>query len=181
VAVAFCHWVFIYGPHQNLLSDNGPQFSSKFFQACCQILGVKQAFTTPYHPQANGQVERHNRTILSQPRKYIGYHQDDWDLFNRALTYAYNTQVHSSTNVSPFELVLSRPSKQSIIQYEANPNQLEASVSQVDDFRTAFLVRLHGIREKATRSIQLAGLSYQRHANRNVRSLALDKLVGSTV
>jgi hypothetical protein len=73
VASAFCHhWVFVYGTPRLLLSDNGTQFNSKFFQACCQILGIHQKFTTAYHPQCNGQVERFNRTILSQIRKYIG-------------------------------------------------------------------------------------------------------------
>ena len=72
VAQAFCyHWVFVYGMPKTLLSDNGTQFSSKFFQACCIELGIKQVFTTAYHPQCNGQVERFNRTILSQLRAYV--------------------------------------------------------------------------------------------------------------
>jgi transposase InsO family protein len=113
------HWVFVYGAPRLLLSDNGTQFNSKFFQACCQILGIHQKFTTAYHPQCNGQVERFNRTILSQLRKYIGEHQNDWDLFNGALTYAYNTQVHTPTGCTPFELILSRPPSTLILQPES--------------------------------------------------------------
>lgn len=36
-------------------------------------------------------------------------HPTDWDLYTGMLTYAYNTEVHSSTAFSPFDLVLSKP------------------------------------------------------------------------
>jgi hypothetical protein len=39
----------------------------------------------------------------------VGKHQNDWDLYHGALTYSYNNQIHYSTGVTPFELVLSRP------------------------------------------------------------------------
>jgi hypothetical protein len=69
VARAFCdHWVYSYGPPLSLLTDNGPQFTAKFFLAVCAELGVKKIFTTAYHPQTNGQVERYNRTILASLR-----------------------------------------------------------------------------------------------------------------
>ncbi|CDF35613.1 unnamed protein product [Chondrus crispus] len=66
IAQAFVHhWVFVYGPPVKLLSDNGTQFTARFFQNVCRILGIRNVFTTTYHPQANGQVERFNRTLTS--------------------------------------------------------------------------------------------------------------------
>ncbi len=82
----------------------------------CLILGVENLFTTTYLPQCNGQGERFNRTILDAWRHYVADHQHDWDLFSDAVTFAYNTQVHSVTKVSPFELVLSRPPNPLAIQ-----------------------------------------------------------------
>jgi transposase InsO family protein len=59
VAQAFCdHWVFVHGPQVSSITDNGPQLTAKFFQAACAELGTKKTFTTAYHPQTNGQVER---------------------------------------------------------------------------------------------------------------------------
>ena len=70
VSKDFCgHWVFQYGPRAHLLSDNGGQFTAKFFQDVCAILGVRKLLTTAYHPQTNGQVERFNRTILAGLRR----------------------------------------------------------------------------------------------------------------
>jgi transposase InsO family protein len=65
VAKAFCDYlVFVYGPPVSFITDNGPQFSAKFFQAACAELGIKKVFTTAYNPQTNGQVERYNRTLV---------------------------------------------------------------------------------------------------------------------
>ena len=110
VAKAFVHhWAFPYGAPIWLLSDNGKQFIAKLFRETCQMLGVKKLYTTTYHPQSNGQVERFNRTILASLRHYVAEHPKDWDLFSDAPTYAYKTQAHESTSVAPFELVLSCP------------------------------------------------------------------------
>jgi Integrase core domain len=101
-------WVYLYGPPRLLLSDNGRQFTSAFFKTCCQAMGVQHIFTSAYHPQANGQVERFNRTILARLRALAGEEQGTWDLYSTAITYAYNTQVHASTGYAPFDLILSR-------------------------------------------------------------------------
>ena len=184
VATAFCHhWVFVYGPPKILLSDNGTQFNSKFFRSCCLILGVEQRFTTAYHPQTNGQVERFNRTILSQLRKYIGEHQKDWDLYNGALTYAYNTQVHSSTGFTPFELVLSRPPQTTIMstQYAKEELARTVTVGEVDQLRLDFLRRLRCLVAEAHHSKSRSGHRYQMHANKTVRQLYADRLVDKWV
>ena len=121
VAKAFIHhWVFPDGAPVWLLSDNGKQVIAKLIRETCRMLGVKNLYTTTYHPQTNGQVERLNRTILASLRHYVAEHAKDWDLFSDALTYAYNTQAHESTSVAPFELVLSRPPAP--LAFEATPS-----------------------------------------------------------
>ena len=109
VSVAFVeHWLFSYGPPECVISDNGKQFAAKFFQAVCELLGMN-VFTSTYHPQTNGQVERYNRTILAMLCNYVNENQNDWDDFASVLTYAYNNHVHRSTGTTPSDLVLSRP------------------------------------------------------------------------
>ena len=70
-------WVFTYGTPENLISDNGKKFTARFFLDFCRILNVHNSFTTTYHPQANGQVERFNRTIVSAIRAYVSDHPLD--------------------------------------------------------------------------------------------------------
>ena len=119
VAIAFVeHWVFKYGPPKTLLSDNGSNFASKFFQRMCSYIGVANMYTSTYHPQTNGQVERYNRKILAMLRNYVNEHQDDWNEYVTALTYAYNTSVHRSTGTTPFDLVLSHPPARFTLHYD---------------------------------------------------------------
>ncbi len=110
VAITFTNeWALTYGPPADILADNGGCFTSKFFTSVCQTLNVRNKFTTTYHPQTNGQVERYNRTLKAMLKSYLDDHPHDWDLYARTLTYAYNCQPHTSTSLAPFELILSRP------------------------------------------------------------------------
>jgi len=54
---------------RSVLTDNGPEFNSKFLLEVYLILGIQDSLTSTYHPQTNGQAERYNRTILSAIRK----------------------------------------------------------------------------------------------------------------
>ena len=101
-------WVSCYGPPSKLLSDQGSQFMSKFFIAAMKMLGTETVRTTAYHPQTNGQVERYNRTLVTQLRHYVADEPRRWDELLPVLTMAYNCQPHRSTGIAPFELILPR-------------------------------------------------------------------------
>ena len=47
-----------------IISDNGRKFDSQGFRDFCSGLGIKNQFSSPGHPQANGQTEVTNRTLL---------------------------------------------------------------------------------------------------------------------
>ena len=53
-----------YGIPRVLISDNGKQFDNSAFRNFCSELGIKNHYSSPAHPQANGQVEVMNRTLL---------------------------------------------------------------------------------------------------------------------
>ena len=50
----------IHGISKTILSDQGPQFASKFMEDLTKVLGTKRKLSTAYHPQTNGQTERIN-------------------------------------------------------------------------------------------------------------------------
>ena len=166
VAKAFAkEWVFAYGPPTTVLSDNGKQFTANFFQSLCRILGTKNVYTTTYNPKCNGQVERFNRTILAALRHYLDDHPKDWDLFTDALTYAYNTQVHSSTNASPFELVLARKPRH--LAMNVNPELEELSTGPFD--KMAWLKRLRVLVETANTELGKAQNRYKKNFDKRIK------------
>ena len=53
-----------YGIPRVLVFDNGKQFDNSAFRNFCSELGIKNHYSSLAHPQANGQVEVTNRTLL---------------------------------------------------------------------------------------------------------------------
>ena len=47
-----------------IISNNGQQFDSQGFKDFCSNLGIKNQFSSPGHPQANGQAEVTNQTLV---------------------------------------------------------------------------------------------------------------------
>ena len=52
-----------YGLPEQLVSDNGPQFTSAEFESCMKANGVKHIRTSPYHPASNEEAERFVQTF----------------------------------------------------------------------------------------------------------------------
>ncbi|GJX44478.1 reverse transcriptase domain-containing protein [Tanacetum coccineum] len=47
-----------------IITDNGTQLINDPFKSLAEGLGIKLVSTSVYHPQANGAVERANRSIM---------------------------------------------------------------------------------------------------------------------
>ena len=56
--------IYRFGIPRMIISDNGRQFDSQGFRDFCSGLGIKNQFSSPGHPQANGQAEMTNQTLL---------------------------------------------------------------------------------------------------------------------
>ena len=93
-------------PHQ-LVSDNGPQFTSDEFAVFLRRNGVKHTRCTPYHPSSNGEAERFVRTFKQAMK--AGRH-DGLPLSHRLQSFllTYRSTPHSTTNRAPCELFLGR-------------------------------------------------------------------------
>ena len=162
VAVAFVNeWVFKYGPPRTLLSHNGSQFVSLFFQRVCQVISIMSSFTTTYHPQTNGQAERFNRSLLAMLRCYVEDHPADWCRYARALCFAYNTAVHRTTGTTPFDLVLSRPPPEFSVDHQPNRGKRPVRQDFVDRLKIAL--------GKATRSLRKTQERYKRDFDKRIR------------
>ncbi|GFS98067.1 hypothetical protein TNCV_2855121 [Trichonephila clavipes] len=64
VAKAFYSgWISRSGHPLRLTTDQGTQFEASLFDALSKFLGTEKRHTTPYHPAANGQLERFHRQL----------------------------------------------------------------------------------------------------------------------
>ncbi|CDI87292.1 Pol polyprotein, related [Eimeria praecox] len=62
--------------------------------------------SSAYHPQSDGQTERVNCTLEQMLRTYIQSDEREWERLLPALGLAYNTTSHSSTELSPLEVMI---------------------------------------------------------------------------
>ena len=53
-----------FGVHKVLVFDNGRQFDNTLFWDFCAHFGIQNHYSSPTHPQANGQAEVANRSLL---------------------------------------------------------------------------------------------------------------------
>jgi transposase InsO family protein len=58
-------WILLFGPPEKLLSDRGKVFLGDVIRRICGKVGTKKNFTTGYHPQTDGCIERFNRTLCT--------------------------------------------------------------------------------------------------------------------
>ncbi|CDI78777.1 hypothetical protein EPH_0048820 [Eimeria praecox] len=89
-----------------LISDRDPRFQSLVWEQLCHRFRIKRAMSSAYHPQSHGQTERVNRTLEQMLRTYIRSDEREWERLLPALELAYNTTSHSSTELSPFEVMI---------------------------------------------------------------------------
>lgn len=97
-----------YGLCQQILTDQGKQFESKFFKEICELLDIDKKRSASFHPQTNGIQERFNRTIADMLIKYVSANQRDWDEFLPMLLLAYRSSIHESTKQTPYAMFFGR-------------------------------------------------------------------------
>jgi hypothetical protein len=91
-----------HGLPDEIISDRGTTFTSKFWKSLVEQLGVKHKLSTAYHPQTDGQTERMNQTLEQYLRHYINFRQNDWVSLLPIAQLAYNRTTTETTKVSPF-------------------------------------------------------------------------------
>jgi len=96
-------WVLEYGVPFELQSDNGSQYVNQVISALVNILQMRHHRVVPYHPQANGIVERTNKEIVKHLKCLVLSFGDidDWSEMVPLVEHIVNNTVHSALGVSP--------------------------------------------------------------------------------
>ena len=97
-----------YGPPETLVTDIGPQFRDETcFKTLMAEFNINHHKVTPYHPEANGEVERFNRNLKKTIQTAIAEKQN-WRIVLENFLLAYRTTPHATTNKTPAELMFGR-------------------------------------------------------------------------
>ncbi|KAL3969834.1 glutaminyl-tRNA synthetase [Sarotherodon galilaeus] len=100
------HLFRLHGIPEDVVSDRGPQFTSRVWKEFCSALGAKVSLSSGYHPQSNGQTERTNQELETALRCVVASNQTIWSDQLPWVEYAHNSLTSSATGQSPFEASL---------------------------------------------------------------------------
>ena len=87
-----------------LVSDNGKQFDNAKFRDFCAELGIKNYYSSPAHPQSNGQAEVTIRTLKAALKTKLEDLKGSWVEYLPEVLWAYRTTQKSATRETPFTL-----------------------------------------------------------------------------
>ena len=73
-----------------IISDRDVKFTSNFWKGLFVDLGTKLNFSTDYHPQTDGQIERVNQVLEDMLRMYVIEKPTKWEAYLHLVEFSYN-------------------------------------------------------------------------------------------
>jgi len=105
-AMAYINEVYKrFGLPSVMISDRGPQFTSKVFEGLCKFLEIDHRKSTAYHPQTDGESERVNQEVEIYLRIFCMGKPEDWIRHLPMAEFTHNQRIHEATKFTPFMLL----------------------------------------------------------------------------
>ena len=133
--------VCTFGCPQILLTDLGRNFISTIVKEMTKKFKIKKVFTTAYRPQSNGSIERSNTKLNEFLRMYTDKNLE-WDEWIEYASFCYNTSKHSSTNLTPYEVLFGKEARLPYVK----PSDKEGNMC---DFMTDLVKKLNKVQSYA--------------------------------
>ena len=110
-----------------LVSDNGPQFTSKEFADKMAKWGIKHILTPPYHPASNGLAEKAVGTIKIHLKKMdVSVSPIELYVNLKTILHVLSATPQVSTGLTPFELMSKAPVLRLFSQLQPKISQQQA-------------------------------------------------------
>ena len=158
----FEEWICRRGVMKLLISDGGKEFANNILDELCKLMKCDKHVISPYHPMANGQVERFNRDM----RKYlltILNETSDWAAFLKPLQFAHNSALNKSTNFTPHYLTF--------LQHPNLPDSLNSKkVIYNDNYSSEAFRRMQYAHRLVYQNNEEARLAYTANFNKRMRT-----------
>jgi hypothetical protein len=157
-----------HGMVEMILSDQAKNFEADLFKHLCVLIGAHKIRSSPYHSMGNGITERVNRVIKPAIAKFVDDQGDDWDIYLPMVINAYNTSLHSTIGVTPFEAHFGRPA--ATVADVILGNKLPASVDprRLHEFTLQTYESAERIRNQVSLNKQIAQEKYKSQYDKSI-------------
>jgi hypothetical protein len=81
---------------------------SQFWQKLHESMDTKLSFSSIYHSQTDGQIERTNQVLEDMLRACAMKHGGSWDKSLPFIEFSYNNSYQASLKMAPFEALYGR-------------------------------------------------------------------------
>jgi hypothetical protein len=143
VAQIFMDQVFkLHGMPHSIVFYRDPTFTSNFWQELFKIQATELHLSTTCHPQTDGQTEVVNKCLETYFRCFASEKKNQWAQWLPLAEWWYNTSYHTTTCMTPFELVYGQKPP-SVLSYLSGALKVQA----VDLTLTAREAILHTLKE----------------------------------
>ena len=120
-----------FGFPYSLKSDNGPQFVSEEFQKFLEENNIEHRRSPPLWPQANGEVERQNRTLL-KALKVAEVERKTWRKELQKFLLAYRSTPQATTGATPALLMFGRELRTKLPELRGEKTLLDENTRDLD-------------------------------------------------
>jgi hypothetical protein len=101
----FNHIITHFGVSQSIVTNHGSHFQNHMMSDLHAKLVFHHENSSPYYPQANGQVEAIKKFLKTMIQCMVGENKTSWNLQIFSILWAYQTSVKTATGFTPFQLV----------------------------------------------------------------------------
>jgi hypothetical protein len=99
----FNHIITHFNVPKSIVTDHGSHFFNNTMKKLSTLLHFDQEHSSPYYPQANGQVESINKVIKTILHRMIGKHKNNWNLMLFLTLLAYHNSAKKCHRLYPFQ------------------------------------------------------------------------------
>ena len=100
--------VRLHGVPRTIVSDRGPQFTTRFWEHLHKMIGTNLVRSSAYHPQTSGQTEQVNQILEDMLRACVISSKGSWDKWLPLAEFSYNNSYQESIKMAPFEALYGR-------------------------------------------------------------------------
>ena len=106
--------VRLHGVPMSIVSDRDTKFTSQFWKSLQKAWGTQLMFSTPFHPQTDGQMERLNQILEDMLQACVMDFSRCLDNHLPLIEFAYNNIYQATIQMAPFEVLYGRKCRTSV-------------------------------------------------------------------